>query len=225
MSLEIKAVSTKDRILKTAIDLFFEKGYTLTTARNVCERLGISTGNLTFHYPSKEYLLLALVERLCRYQSQLVEAYADTEDLVFKYALEMAAQTSACEDNEVAKDFYVSSYTIPMTLAKIREWEGEYTESVFKKYNPDWTKEDFVLAEITASGIELSILMSVQDEEIAFEDKLRIMLDSLLKLYNVPEKERSDVVDRVLASDYREFGRSFRSHFIDRISNEFETVQ
>lgn len=226
MNLEIKAVSTKDRILKTAIDLFFEKGYTLTTARNICDRLGISTGNLTFHYPSKEYLLLAIVEMLCGYQRDLVEYRSDEgEDPLFKYAYEMASQVSVCENNEIAKDFYVSAYTIPMTLATIRKWEGEYAESVFKKYNPDWTNEDFALAEITASGIELSILMSVQDEEIAFEDKLRIMLDSLLKLYNVPEEERCDVVDRVLASDYREFGLGFRSHFVDRISSEFEAVQ
>ncbi len=222
MNAEIKAVSTKDRILRTAIDLFFEKGYTSTTARNVCDRLGISTGNLTFHYPTKEYLLLALVERLCSLQSRLVEAHVGTdEDPVFKYALEMAAQAAACENNDVAKDFYVSAYTIPITLAKIREWEGQYAEAVFSRYNPSWTKDDFALAEITASGIELSIMMSSQDEEIPFTDRLRIMLDSLLKLYNVPEKERVDVAGRVLASDYKEFGRSFRSYFTDRLENEF----
>lgn len=224
MNLEIKAVSTKDRILKTAIDLFFEKGYTLTTARNICDRLGISTGNLTFHYPSKEHLLLAIVERLCGYQRDLVDE-SSGESSAFKYAYEIASQVSVCENNEIAKDFYVSAYTIPITLATIRKWKGEYAESVFKKYNPDWTKEDFALAEITASGIELSIMIPAHDKEIAFSDKLRIMLDSLLKLYNVPEKERSTVVDRVLESDYDKFGRSFRSSFLDRISSEFEAVQ
>lgn len=51
------AENTKDRILQTAALLFTEKGYAAVSMRDVANELGISVGNLTYHYPKKDDLV------------------------------------------------------------------------------------------------------------------------------------------------------------------------
>lgn len=43
--------TTKERIRRTASRLFSERGYRAVTMRNIADELGISVGNLTYHYP------------------------------------------------------------------------------------------------------------------------------------------------------------------------------
>ncbi|MCL2730808.1 MAG: TetR/AcrR family transcriptional regulator [Actinomycetia bacterium] len=57
--------STRDRILEAAMDLFAEDGFSGTTISEVERRVGLAagTGSLYRHFPSKEALLRAAVER------------------------------------------------------------------------------------------------------------------------------------------------------------------
>lgn len=63
-----KSTLTKMEIIRVASKMFLENGYSATSAKAICSELGISTGNLTFHYPTKEHLLAVLVDLLCRFQ-------------------------------------------------------------------------------------------------------------------------------------------------------------
>jgi AcrR family transcriptional regulator len=56
---------TRDRILEAAMDLFAEEGFSGTTISEVERRVGLAagTGSLYRHFPSKEALLAAAVER------------------------------------------------------------------------------------------------------------------------------------------------------------------
>ena len=54
--------TTKERIRRTASRLFSERGYRAVTMRNIADELGISVGNLTYHYPHKELLLEAVMD-------------------------------------------------------------------------------------------------------------------------------------------------------------------
>mgnify|MGYP003539276353 CR=1 FL=1 len=49
--------NTKYEILQCATRLFIEKGYTSTYVTSIASELGISTGNLTFHFPTKEHII------------------------------------------------------------------------------------------------------------------------------------------------------------------------
>lgn len=61
-----RKVSTKARILDAALALFNERGSSNVTTNHVAEHLGMSPGNLYYHYRSKEDLIRALFERLDR---------------------------------------------------------------------------------------------------------------------------------------------------------------
>ncbi len=58
------SVSTKDKILNTALKLFNEKGEASVTTANIAEALGISEGNLWYHFRTKREIVLELNRRL-----------------------------------------------------------------------------------------------------------------------------------------------------------------
>lgn len=57
MSQQQKEMSTKDRIVKTAIKLFNSKGFKVVSLNEIASNLGMSRGNLTYHFPDKNILL------------------------------------------------------------------------------------------------------------------------------------------------------------------------
>ncbi len=57
-------LSTADRILDAAEDLFAEKGYSATSLGDVADRVGIRSPSLYNHFRNKEALYQAVLERL-----------------------------------------------------------------------------------------------------------------------------------------------------------------
>ena len=58
-----KKVSTKTRILETALTLFNEQRYTEVTTAALAKEVGIAEGNLWYHFKNKSALLDGLAER------------------------------------------------------------------------------------------------------------------------------------------------------------------
>jgi AcrR family transcriptional regulator len=58
----VDASDTRDRIRAVAVELFTERGYEKTSLREIADRVGITKASLYYHYPSKQALLLAIVE-------------------------------------------------------------------------------------------------------------------------------------------------------------------
>jgi AcrR family transcriptional regulator len=57
----LKADQSRNRVLKTAAQVFAEHGYSGTTMRAVAERAGLQAGSLYYHYSSKEDLIEAVL--------------------------------------------------------------------------------------------------------------------------------------------------------------------
>ena len=56
--------NTPERILEASRKLFNEKGYVATSLSEIAASIGISQGNLTYHFPSKSDLALEIVQAL-----------------------------------------------------------------------------------------------------------------------------------------------------------------
>ncbi len=209
---------TKLKIIKTAVPLFFKEGYSNVTARRLADEVGISTGNLTFHYPTKEHLLLELTKAFCEYQWDMTLNYSKYKvSLLFAYALEIAVQTAVCHTSDIAREFYISAYTHPMTLAEIREVDFRKAQKVFREYNLNWTEADFKEAENIASGIELSAMMAEEEKEFSLEKRIEAVLDALMKLYNVPPEERSETIEKIRKTDCMEMVKDILPRFAENI--------
>ena len=156
--------TTKIEIVQTATRRFLERGYTETSLKAICDELDISTGNLTFYFPTKEHLLALLVKMLCRYQWEMMEHAADEgKTSLMALCLELTAMAASCEESEIAKDFYLSTYTHPMTLDIIRKNDTEKAKQVFgKEYCSTWKDQNFREAELLVSGIEYATMMTTE---------------------------------------------------------------
>lgn len=58
------AEDTRNAIRDVAVELFAQHGYERTSLREIAERLGMTKAALYYHYPSKQSLLLAIIEPL-----------------------------------------------------------------------------------------------------------------------------------------------------------------
>ncbi len=55
--------ATRQAVLDTALDMFAKQGYRATSVRDIAARCGITHPGLLYHFPTKEALLKAVLER------------------------------------------------------------------------------------------------------------------------------------------------------------------
>ena len=206
--------STKNKILRVSTTMFLEVGYSKTSPQMIAKELKVSTGNLTYYYPTKEHLLAVLTDLLCKYQWKMIKEEADDGiSSLLALCFELMTMAAACEESEVAKDFFVSTYQSPKCLEIIHNNDTARAKEVFAEYCPDWTDEQFREAEILVAGIEHATLNAI-DKTVPLETRISGALNTIMSIYNVPEEIRRIKIEKVLAMDYRSIGK--------RIFNEFK---
>lgn len=209
-----KANTTKLEIIQVSTEMFLEKGFTNTSVKAISEELDISTGNLTFYFPTKEHLLAVMVEMLCNFQWKMMsQAAHDGNKSLLALGLELLAMAAISEENENMKDFYISAYAHPMTLEIIRRNDAQRAEILFKEYTSDWTEEEFLAAEILVSGIEYATLMTT-NENLPLETRIAGAFNTIMMIYDVPQELREVNIKKVLAMDYRKMGRRILQEFM-----------
>ena len=72
---------TAERILATALDLFNRYGEPNVATTLIASDMGISPGNLFYHFPAKELLVNALFDEYVHDMDQLLPAAADVRDM------------------------------------------------------------------------------------------------------------------------------------------------
>lgn len=205
--------TTKFEIIRTATRLFLEVGYSATTPKRICEELDISTGNLTYYFPTKEHLLTELVEMLCEYQRELLqEQVEEGRTSLLAVCLELATMAAAAEEDAVAKELFLASYTSPMCLEIIQKSDTRRSMEVYAPYCPEWTQQQFVEAELLVSGVEYATL-SATSGTAPLEVRIAGALNNIMQIYNVPEDVRKVKIRKILSLDYRKMGRKILEQF------------
>lgn len=59
-----RPTDTRDRVLQVAQALFAERGYRGTSLRDIAKRIGIKAPSLLHHFPSKQQLYLAVLDKM-----------------------------------------------------------------------------------------------------------------------------------------------------------------
>ena len=214
-----KGTLTKLEIVDEATKQFLDKGFSHTTLASIAKALEMSTGNLTFHYPTKEHMLAELVDILCDFQWNRMEQEAgEGISSILAICLELTAMAGACEDDPVIRDFFISSYTSPICLEIIRQNDAKRAKKVFRDYRPDWTDTHFLEAELLVSGIEYATLMTTATY-IPFETRISGALNNILGIYGIPEETRNVKLKKVFAMDYRNIGKQAIAEFKEFVSN------
>lgn len=205
--------ATKLEIIKVALKMFLENGYTKTSAKSICDELNISTGNLTFHFPTKEHLLSVLVELLCEFQWRMMEKETNEgKTSLMALCLEFTTIAAICEIDNLERDFYIAAYTHPMTLDIIRRNDAIKTKKVFSKYCKDWDELNYIEAETLVSGIEYAT-MKTTASSAPLDIRIAGSLRAIMLIYNVPEEIYKDKIKKVLEMDYRGLAKNILQNF------------
>ncbi len=217
-----KSRLTKLEIIKTATHMFLEVGYSKTSPQMIAKKLEISTGNLTYHYPTKEHLLAVLVEKLCEFQMKLI-SFAENYgyDSIMSICIELMTVASACEQNEAARDFFISAFKSPMCLRFLRKSHVERAKRIFSEQCPDWTEEQFVAAEILVQGIDYGTIIAV-DTPVSLDKRISGALNQILSIYNVPEEIIRESIEKVLKMDCQNTGKRVLREFISYVETTIE---
>ena len=222
MTKTVKKESTKDKIIRVSTRMFLENGYTATTVKMVCDELNISKGNFTFYFPSKEHVLVELVEMLCNFQDKLIVYEADKGvGSALSICIELMTVAAACEENDAARDFFVSAFQSPMCLDFLRKNHVERSKTLFAEYCKGWTHEQFVEAEILVQGIDYATIIS-NATSVPLDMRISAALNQILGIYNIPDEMRKEKIDMVLAMDCRELGKRVMKEFTVFVEKENE---
>lgn len=103
---ECMASDTRNRIMTTALRLFNERGVHQVGVRDIARELGISPGNLAYHFPQKDVLVAALVHELHSANTQRAQAAEPGKDSLLTLYRALAGGMR----NHLAYRFYQLSY-------------------------------------------------------------------------------------------------------------------
>ena len=218
-----KSALTKSEIVQEASKQFLEKGYSRTTLSAISKELEMSPGNLTFHFPTKEHLLAELVAMLCDFRQVLLEEeVAEGTSSLMAYCLELVTTAAASDQNEVAKDFFLSAYRSQITMELLRKRDKMRSKELFREFCPDWTDDRFEEAVTLVSGIKYATLMTTA-ASAPLPLRITGALNAILSIYQVPKEKRDEKLAKALNLDYRALSlrilKEFRE-YVDRTTEQ-----
>ena len=204
---------TKLEIKRHATRCFLENGYTNTSVKAISKELNMSPGNLTFHYPTKAAILAEVVAQLCAFQEKMLEY--ETKNGYGPAAIigiELMTVASACADNAVAQDFFVSTFQSELCRNYLREKHVARAKKIFANRCNHWTDEQFDEAEILVMGLQYTTVIAT-DADIAMETRISGALNQILSIYNVDLQTRQLEIEAVLAMDCRSLSQRVLKEF------------
>ncbi len=218
-----KRALTRIEIVRTSLRFFLQNGYSNTPIKAVCKELDMSSGNITFYFPTKEHLLAELVELLCEFQGDSAQSHGleSSADPVFSICMEIATMVAMCEYNEVARDIFLSAYTNPVCIDLIRRNDAERAKRFFKDFRPEWTEQQFIEAEVLVSGVEYAVMMDAGNP-VSIETRITGGIGNILSIYGVPEEIRKANAEKILKLDFPSIAELAFNKFKEFVESENE---
>lgn len=211
--------TTKYEIIQLASELFLSVGYSATSPKMIADELDISTGNITYYFPSKEHLLLEIVEMLCDFQWEMIKTQAGNDaDNISSFCLEMMTVVSACDEYEIARDFFTAVFQSEMCRNYLRKNHEERAKRIFAKECDGWTNKQFTEAELMVIGLQYTSVAAT-DANVSVGRKVSRALDQILSIYNVDEEIRKAEVEKVISLKNRGFSKGVLQKFIKYVED------
>ncbi len=188
-------IETKKKILTVCVRLFLEQGYKETSITEITELAGVTRGSFQNLFPTKDAVLMELVETMFSGQFAMAQSVVGSEFTpIYVYAVETATQLTLTELNENLRELYTEAYTIPDTAEYIYQHTTVELKKIFGLYFPDYTESDFYEMEIGTAGLMRNYMVKKCGIHFPFETKLKRFLTAALRVYTVPEEDLEKVL-------------------------------
>ena len=215
---------TQQKMLRAAVALFLEKGYERTTTAEISSAAGMGQSSFFRAFPSKEALLLELVQRMFGGQFDLAEQHSGEENPVFLYAVETALQLHIAELTEPLRELYVVGYSLPTTSVYIYRSTAKRLQKIFGAYLPNAEPKDFYEMEIASASMMRGFMAVPCDVYFTIEAKITRFLDCALKLYDVPKEKRAAITAAVLQMDLHTMAAGIIQKTVRQAEKGFEAL-
>ncbi len=191
-----KAKATRERILDAAISVFSNKGYHETKVDDIVKVSDSSKGSVYFHFPGKQQIFLALVDKFANLlQRRLVETVAQETDGVeqVNLALKICLETFA-QYRGLAKIFLIQAVGLGTIFEAKRLEIHDRFAAVIKSYldnavsNGDIPPTDTeIVAYAWMGAINEVVIRWVHTGEPKQERLLGALRTTLLRSVGIPE--------------------------------------
>jgi AcrR family transcriptional regulator len=174
-------MTTKQKIIETALHLFNRQGTDLITTRHIAKEMHISHGNLCYHYPRKEDIIIKLYENLVAELDQeiallqkgepglemLMQATATTFRIQYKYKFILQDMVGIMRRIEPIhqhfKLLYLKRKEQFLMIIQYLIMQGLIQEEVVKGQYENFIAQFYIIGDFWVS--EAEILFEGTDEE------------------------------------------------------------
>lgn len=159
-----KSERVKQQVILAADQLFYQKGYNLTSFSDIAVASKVPRGNLNYHFSTKSEVLEAVIEHRVREMKQMLKEWEQEYKTPLK-CLQRYAQIAKNVKEEVVQ------YGCPMgTLnAELAKWQPDLqsiTKEQFEVFE-QWIKKQFQLMGHSKKASELTMHLMVRTQGIA----------------------------------------------------------
>lgn len=127
----------KEIIARASRELFNAQGYQKVTMRQIADRCGISVGNLTYHYPHKEDLLMLEHDGILNaFLESVLQKHPELTGLAGYFTVECAFLCRILNDPPVA-----ALYAEVVNVPNLRERYYTAHDQLYRHFCPDITDE------------------------------------------------------------------------------------
>lgn len=163
-----QARQTRQDILRGALSVFSEKGFSRSTLNDVAKRIGMTRGAVYWHFKDKQELLVKLIEAMHEKETKLLAEKVPVVDSLDDLIAQFLARAELLETN---KEFRKYAYFMNMQV----EWATE--KHVFDQLR------DGYMHDVSLGGIEKVLALAQQRGEIRPEIDVEVASDTLVGMF------------------------------------------
>jgi AcrR family transcriptional regulator len=178
----------KNRVLKVAGKLFVQQGYSKTTIKQIIKEARITTGSLYHFFTNKEDILMHISQDVFAMAAGMSDGFISNDsDPDLRFSLEIALQLYCMLRYEKIAEIYHTAYNSWQISELIVRLGSIRNEELFKRYNLDFTEDDYHARTLAIKGI----LHSFVDELVnagrnVDHERIYGIVEMMLLIFNVP---------------------------------------
>ena len=183
-------MNTKERILDKALELFNEKGISSVSSKHISDELGISYGNLCYHFPKKDDIILQLYLNM---QKEIDEQFASMQKEVMSFEFMLSRLKVLFEEIYRYKFIYLGITKVTRHFDHIKKHAQQQTEARRKILNEiaDFLTEQGYMKPFNSSkrrdmlvhALLMTINSWISDAETFFTGKEEEKVDYYMQLF------------------------------------------
>lgn len=210
---------TQQKMLRSAVMQFLEKGYEGATTAEIARGAGMTPSSFFRAFPNKEALLLELVKWIFVGQYDLAQKISHSDDPMLICAVEGGLELHTAELSEPLRELYVAAYSLPTTSRYIYRVMSERLYEVFSAFQPEAKAKDFYEMEIASASMIRGFMSVPCDMYFTIEAKITRFLDCALKLYSVDAPERKAIIETTLSMNLRETAEQILRSTVQKVED------